>query len=204
MAEVRQDGREIATEAQRLPRGFKRRLLRHMAVELGPLLVFFGVYFLQGLLWATGAYAVATAAAFAVAWTHNRRLPVLPSITFLLVALFAGLTLAFDDATFIKIKPTVVNGFYGIVLLVGWLLGYRLVERVLAGHARLDDRGLRLLTLRAGAYLVGLAALNELVWRSVPTEVWVVFKVFVLVGLNLLFAWSQLPLVRRHLRRAEG
>jgi intracellular septation protein len=168
------------------------------------LLVFFLVFVWQGILWATALYAVATGIAFALSWASHRRLPVLPSVTFLLVAIFAGLTLALDDAVFIKIKPTVVNGFYGLVLLVGWQFGFRLVERVLAHQARLDEEGLRLLTLRAGFYLLGLALLNEIVWRSVPTEEWVVFKVFVIVGCNLLFGASQLPLIRRHLRRAEA
>lgn len=186
-----------------LPKGFKVKLLRHLLVEIGPLLVFFLVFLWQGILWATALYAVATGVAFAVSWAAHRRLPVLPSITFLLVAIFAGLTLALDDTVFIKIKPTVVNGFYGLVLLLGWLFGFRLVERVLADHARLDEEGLRLLTLRAGGYLLGLALLNELVWRTLPTEHWVVFKVFVIVGCNLLFGVSQLPLMRRHLRRAE-
>lgn len=187
-----------------LPKGFKRKLLRHLLVEVGPLLVFFLTFMWKDIFWATAAYAVATVIAFALSWIEHRRFPVLPTVTTLLVATFAGLTLALDDAVFIKIKPTVTNGFYGIVLLGGWLVGFRLVERVLGSHARLDERGLRLLTWRAGGYLLALAALNEVVWRSATTETWVVFKVFVIVACNLLFAASQLPLFKRHLVRSES
>lgn len=187
-----------------LPPGFRRRLLRHLTIEIGPLLLFFLGFLWQGLLWATAIYGVATVVAFALTWARHRRLPVLPSVTALLVLIFVGLTLALDEAVFIKIKPTVVNGFYGLVLLGGWLAGFRLVERVLGGEVELDETGLRLLTLRTGSYLLGLAVLNEIVWRSLPTEHWVLFKVFVMVGCNLLFAWSQLPLVRAHMRRPQG
>lgn len=196
-------GDHAGTDAQKpLPRGFKRRLMSHLAVEIGPLLLFFLGFMWQGLLWATAIYAVATAVAFAVTWVKHRRMPTLPAVTALLVLIFAGLTLALDEAMFIKIKPTVVNGFYGLALLGGWLFGFRLVEKVLGAEVQLDETGLRKLTLRVGSYLLALALLNELVWRTLPTEHWVLFKVFVIVGCNLLFAWTQLPLVRRHLRRS--
>ncbi len=191
------------SESLSLPPGFKRKLARHLAVEIGPLAIFFLGFLWQGLLWATAFYAVATALAFAATWASHRRLPVLPTITALLVLIFAGLTLALDEAMFIKIKPTVVNGFYGLALLIGWLAGFRLVEKVLSPHVALDETGLRRLTFRASAYLLALAAINELVWRTVPTEEWVIFKVFVIVAGNLAFAASQLPLVRRHLRRTD-
>lgn len=187
-----------------LPPGFRLRLARQLATEFAPLLLFFLAFLWKDLVWATAVYALATAAAFASAWALHRRIPVLPSITTGLVLVFAGLTLVLDNELFIKIKPTVVNGFYGLVLGIGWLCGYRLVERVLGPELRLDESGLRRLTLHASLYLVGLAVLNELVWRTVPTDVWVVFKVFVLVACNLAFALSQLPLIRRHARFAAA
>ncbi|MEQ8348763.1 MAG: septation protein IspZ [Sneathiellaceae bacterium] len=183
-----------------LPPRFRRRLLRQLVTELAPLLIFFLVFLAKGLLWACAAYGGATIIAFAAAWQAHRRIPVLPSLTAFLVLLFAGLTIALDDATFIKIKPTVVNGFYGILLGIGWLLGYPLVARVLGPDARLDRTGLRIVTIAASIYLLALAGVNELVWRTLPTEQWVLFKVFVLVGCNLLFACAMLPVVRRHLQ----
>lgn len=184
---------------QPLPEGFACRLTRQLLTELGPLLVFFGVFMWRGLLWGTAAYAAATAAAYIAAWHAHRRLPILPTVSGLLVLVFAGLTLALEDGLYIKIKPTVVNGFYGIVLGLGWLMGLPLVERVLGSEMRLDEAGLRLVTIATSLYLIGLAVLNEIVWRSVSTDVWVTFKVFVLVGANLAFLLLLLPIFRRHL-----
>lgn len=195
----------IATHARpEVPPGFKRRLLRQMVSEFGPLLAFFLGYLWLGLIPATGIYAAATAASVGVGWMINRRIPVLPLISAGLVALFAGLTIGLQEAMFIKIKPTVTNGFFGLVVGLGWLFGFRLVERVLAPELALDEPGLKALTVRIACYLVGLALLNELVWRTVPTQYWILFKVFVIVAMNLAFVAGQIPLVRRHMRPAPG
>ncbi len=71
---------------------------------------------------------------------------------------------------FIKIKPTVVNGCYGLVLIVRWFAGFRLVDKVLGKDALLDEEGLRKLTLRTGFYLLGPALKNAVVWRTLPTD----------------------------------
>lgn len=184
---------------QDLPDGFKWRLFRQFLTEFGPLLIFFLVFMWKDIIWATAAYAAATSISVGMTAALHQKLPVLPLISAGLVVIFGGLTLLLDEAMFIKIKPTVTNGFYGLVLGIGWFFGFRLVEKVFAPECKLDEDGLRTLTLRASAYLVGLALMNELVWRTVSTETWVMFKVFVMLGLNVLFAWSQVPLVRRHL-----
>lgn len=189
---------------QDLPDGFKWRLFRQFLTEFGPLLIFFLVFMWKDILWATGAYALATLISVGVTAAMHRKLPVLPLISAVLVMIFAGLTLLLEAEMFIKIKPTVVNGFYGLVLGIGWLVGYRLVEKVLEPECKLDEDGLRALTLRVSVYLIGLALLNEIVWRTVSTDTWVIFKVFVMIGLNVLFAWTQVPLVRRHLRATSG
>ena len=185
-----------------LPRGFKWRLARQLVIEFGPLIVFFLVYSWQGLYRATAVYAAAALAALAASWMLHRRLPTVPLIATGLVVLFAGLTLALGEDMFIKIKPTVVNGFFALALGGGWLLGYRFIERSLGEELKLDEEGQRILTWRAVAYLVALACANELVWRSMPTETWVYFKVFIIVGCNVVFALLQIPLVRQH-RLAE-
>lgn len=186
-----------------LPKGFKRRLFWQLIGEIGPLLAFFVAFAVWGIVPAAGAYAVATLASLGISWYRHRHLPILPLVSAGLVLLFAGLTIALDDALFIKIKPTVTNGFFALVLGIGWLVGFRLIKRVLGDTVRLDDRGERLLTLRVAGYLAFLAIANEIIWRSFPVDVWVMFKVFIMVALNLLFGWSQLALIRRHRVAAE-
>lgn len=192
-------GTSASEDKPRLPSGFKRRLLNHLLPELAPLLLFFLTFMWKDLIWAAAVYGLATAVSFAVTWMRHRRVPVLPLVSTALVLIFVGLTVALEETVFIKIKPTVVNGFYGLVLGLGWLFGYRLVERMLEPECHLDEEGLRALTLRTSMYLIGLALLNELIWRTMPTDYWVLFKVFIMIAFNLTFAWTQLPLVRRHL-----
>lgn len=184
--------------AEALPPGFKRRLFWQLIGEIGPLLAFFLTFGLWGIVPAAGAYGLATAASLGWSWSRHRHLPVLPLISAGLVLLFAGLTIALDNALFIKLKPTVTNGFFALALAASWLAGFRLIRRVLGESVRLDEAGERRLTWRVAAYLAFLALANEIVWRSVGTDLWVLFKVFVMVALNLAFGWSQLALIRRH------
>lgn len=181
-----------------LPAGFKRRLGRQLAIEFGPLILFFLAFSWQGIYAATAVYAVAALLALGGSWWLHRRLPVVPLVATVLVVIFAGLTLALGEAMFIKIKPTVVNGFFALVLGIGWFCGFRLIDRSLGDELKLDEEGQRILTWRAVAYLVTLACLNEIVWRTLPTDTWVVFKVFILICCNVVFALCQLPLIRAH------
>jgi len=193
-----------AGAAEPLPRRVLLRLLGKLGAEVGPLLAFFLAFARWGIFVAAGVYATATALALALTWRTQRRLPILPLLSSALVALFAALTVALDNAVFIQIKPTVVNGFYALALGGGWLLGFRLLRPVLAPAVVLDESGERGLTWRVAAYLACLAIANEIVWRALPLHLWVIFKVFVLVGLNLLFLLLHIPYVRRHRVASAG
>jgi intracellular septation protein len=181
-----------------LPQGFLLRLLGKLGAEVGPLLIFFLAYGRWGIFVGTGAYAVSTLIALTGTWLSQRRLPILPLVSTALVAVFASLTIALDSDLFIKIKPTVVNSFYALLIGGGWLVGLRLVRRVLAPAVALDEAGERSLTWRITGYLAFLAVANEIVWRSFSLDVWVLFKVFVTIALNLLFVLVHLRFVRRH------
>jgi intracellular septation protein len=188
----------LTLERRSLPSGFTLRLVAKLAGEVGPLLIFFLAYDWWDVFVATGAYAVATLLSLLLVWVTLRRVPVLPLVSTALVAVFAGLTIALDNELFIKLKPTVVNGFYALLIGGGWCLGFSLVRRVLAPAVVLDRAGERALTWRVTAYLAALAVANEIVWRSFPLDVWVLFKVFLSLALNLLFALIHCPFIRRH------
>ena len=168
------------------------------ATEYGPLLVFVAVYATRGLLPATAALLAATAVGLLLSWLFMRRLPLLPLVTALLVGVFGGLTLWLQDDTFIKMKPTIVNALFAVVLLGGLAIGKSPVQLVLGKSLTIDAAGWRKLTLRWGLFFAAMAGLNEVVWRTQSTDVWVAFKVFGLIGLTMLFALAQMPLVRRH------
>lgn len=172
--------------------------------EFGPLVVFFGCYFLFGLLPATAALIAATLAALAVTWGLERRLPLMPVITAVVVAVFGGLTLWLEDETFIKMKPTIVQVIFSLVLLGGLMAGKPLLKPLLGAAWQMDEAGWRKLTLRFAVFFAAMAGLNEAVWRTQTTDVWVTFKVFGILGLTVVFAASQIYLLQRHVLADDG
>jgi len=121
-------------------------------------------------------------------------------VTAVLVCVFGGLTLALQDATFIKMKPTIVQLLFAAVLAGGVALGRSPLKFVIGGAFDLDDRAWRTLSLRFAAFFTVMAGLNELVWRTQDEETWVFFKVFGILGLTVLFAVAQTPFLMRHSR----
>jgi intracellular septation protein len=172
-------------------------------VEWGPLVSFFIANARGGIFWGTGVFMAATAVALAVSWTMTRKLAMVPLIGAVFVAVFGGLTLWLQNETFIKVKVTLVNALFGTILLSGLFFGKQLLKLVLGEALKMDDEGWRILTLRWGLFFFALAGLNEIVWRTVSTDLWVNFKVFGILPLTLLFALSQAPLMNRHMIESQ-
>lgn len=172
--------------------------------ELGPLIVFFAVYAWKDIIWATGALMAALV--LAVAWTKLRgeRVPPMMIFTTVLVLVFGGLTVALDDPSFIKLKVTIVNALFGLLLFGGMLTGRNLLQAVLGQAFHLDEVGWKKLTARYVVFFFALAAVNELIWRNLSEQVWVYFKSFGLILLMLVFTVLQVPLLQRHQLPEEG
>ena len=195
------------------PRKKEINPLLKLALELGPLLVFFfanarGEWLSERfpalaafggpIFIATGLFMIATAIALAVSWSLTRSLPIMPLVSGVVVFVFGGLTLYLQDDIFIKMKPTIINTLFGAVLLGGLFFGKSLLGYVFDSAFSLDAEGWRKLTLRWGLFFLFLALLNEIVWRSFPTDTWVAFKVWAIMPITLLFTFSQMPLIMRH------
>jgi intracellular septation protein len=178
--------------------------LLKLALEMGPLVVFFFVNARWGIFWATGIFMVAVTVALAASWVLTRKLAVMPVVTLVVVLVFGGLTLLLQDELFIKMKPTIVNSLFGMVLLGGLAFGRPLLGYVLDTVFQLDAEGWRKLTLRWGIFFFFLALINEVVWRSFSTDFWVSFKVFGIMPITIAFALSQVPLIQRHQLSAPG
>ncbi|MEP9365999.1 septation protein A [Xanthobacter sp. VNH20] len=168
-----------------------------LALELGPLVLFFIGNAYGGIYVATGVFMVATLAALAAMWVLARRIAVMPLVSAVVVMVFGTLTLVLQDDHFIKMKPTMVNALFGVLLLGGLLFRKPLLPYVLDGMVRLTDQGWRILTLRWGVFFLVMAVLNELVWRNFSTDTWVNFKTFGYLPLTFLFAFAQAPLMAR-------
>jgi len=169
-----------------------------LALDLGPLVLFFVANARYGIFTATAAFMVAVVAALLVSYAMTRQLPVMPVVTAIIVVVFGGLTLILHDATFIKVKPTIIYGLFGAVLIGGLAFNKPLLGVVFDSLFHLSDEGWRKLTLRWAIFFFALAVLNEIVWRSVSTDAWVTFKAFGVLPLTLLFGALQVPLLKRY------
>jgi intracellular septation protein len=175
------------------------------AIDYGPLAVFFAAYVSLGLMAATAALVVASLIALLLAWVMERRVPLVPLITAIIVVVFGGLTRWLQDETFIKMKPTIVQALFALILLGGLAFGRSLLKPLLGQMLPpMSDAAWRQFTLRYALFFVVMAGLNELVWRTQSTDFWVTFKVFGLSGLTFLFILSQIPFVGRQARLAEA
>ena len=167
-------------------------------VEYAPLAVFVVAYVSSGLMAATAALMIATAAGLALSLAVARRVPVVPLVTALVVGIFGGLTLWLNDERFVKMKPTIVQGLFSLILFGGLAFRRPLLGLVLGQAWPMDDKGWRLLTLRFAVFFAAMAVLNEVVWRTQSTDFWVTYKVVGILGLTMVFAMSQAPLMQRH------
>jgi intracellular septation protein len=178
------------------PRRFNPLL--KLAFDFGPLALFFFANGRYGIFVATAAFMVAVIVALVACYALTRHFPVMTMITGIIVLVFGGLTLALHDATFIKIKPTIIYALFGAVLLGGLLLGKPLLGLVLDSMFELTEEGWRKLTLRWALFFFALAVLNEIVWRNTSTNIWVDFKVFAVLPLTFAFGLLQVPLIKKY------
>jgi intracellular septation protein len=151
-----------------------------------------------GLFTATVILMAAVAVALVVSFVSTRRLPAVPLVTAILVLVFGGLTLYLQDATFIKMKPTVLYAGFGAALIGGLATNKPVLPIIFDNAMALTESGWRLLTLRWGSFFFALALLNEIVWRTQSNDVWVAFKFPGMLILIFLFSMAQVPFILRH------
>lgn len=169
-----------------------------LALEAGPLVVFFIVNAKMGIFTATAVFMVVTVLALGYSYIKLKKLPTMPLVGGAFIMVFGGLTIAFEDDSFIKLKPTIVNTLFASALFIGLQMKKNFLKTVLESALTLDDAGWHKLAVRWGWFFLVLAALNEAVWRTQTTDMWVNFKVFGIMPLTLLFTFAQMPLIMRH------
>jgi intracellular septation protein len=169
-----------------------------LALDIGPLILFFMANARFGIFAATGAFMVAVIAALGVSYVLIRRWPVMPLVSAAIVIVFGGLTLVLHNELFIKLKPTIIYLLFAGTLIGGLILRKPLLSIVFDSMFHLTDEGWRKLTIRWAAFFSFLAVLNEIVWRTQTTDFWVSFKVFGVMPLTFLFALLQYPVLMKY------
>jgi intracellular septation protein len=167
-------------------------------VDFGPLAVFLVAYETKGMLVATAALMGATAVALTLSLLIARRVPLMPLVTAIVVGIFGGLTLWLNDDTFIKLKPTILYGLFAAVVGGGLATGKLVLKRLLGDALPLDDEGWKRLSQRFLVFFLAMALANELVRRSVSTDLWVLWKVPGSIILSFAFILAQFRLIQRH------
>jgi intracellular septation protein len=175
----------------------KRRLYA-TALELGPLVLFFLVTSKWEIYAGTAVFMVATAIAVPTYRWLEGRWPIMPLVGGFFVLVFGGLTIWLQDPTFIKLKPTIVNCLFGLILGGGLLLGRPLLKPIFGAAFRLTDEGWRKLTIRWTLFFFVLAIVNEIAWRNFSDSNWAASKLVVSFPLTLVFAFLQVPLLKRY------
>lgn len=189
------------------------RPLTKLALEMGPLIIFFfanargkvladtfpSLAGLGGPIFiATALFMVAMIISLTVSYMLTRSLPIMPLVSGAVVLTFGALTLFLQDDLFIKLKPTIVNVLFGGVLLIGLYFGKAFLKIVFESAFALNDKGWRILSLRWGLFFLFLAILNEVIWRNFTTDFWVAFKVWGVMPITMLFACLQMPLLNKY------
>ena len=183
-----------------------------LALEIGPIAVFFLAYRwapvpeglsdserqLEQILFATWVFVPTILAALAASWLLTRKLPKMAVITAVVVTVFGGLTLALRDDTFVKMKPTILYCLFAGILGFGLVRGQSYLKYLLDEMIPMQAEGWLKFTQRFVVFYLGLAILNEIVWRGWGTDVWVNFRTFVLPAANFLFVMAQVPLFTRY------
>ncbi len=203
---------EVELEQQEAAKkNFNASSILKLALEFGPLVAFFGAYaWAKGdaahagagdvtrIIYATIALMIATTVSLVASWLLLKRAPIMPLVTGVFVLIFGGLTIYLRDPTFIKIKPTIVNMLFAIILAAGLFLRRPLLKFALGEILQMREEGWRLLTLRWIGFFVFLAILNETIWRNFSEETWVSFKTFGMMPLTFFFMMSQITLIMRY------
>lgn len=186
--------------------------LLKMALELGPIMIFFMSYKfatipegasdeerqLAQLLFATGVFIPTILISLVISWVMTRSLPKMAVITAVIVVIMGGLTLWLKDDTFIKMKPTILYALFAAILGFGLMRGQSYLQYVMEDSMPLQPKGWTIFTKRFALFFLGLAIVNEIVWRNFGTDLWVNFKTFALPVATFVFIFSQMGVFTKY------
>ena len=169
--------------------------------DFGPLLIFFTIYYKSGnnLIIAIPPLIAATLIAVIIMYLVEKKIPYVPLIGGIVISLFGGLTLYFNNPIFLYMKPTIVNIIFASILIISKIFfNKNFLKFFLQSAFQLNEIGWNKLNFRWAYFFIFLAILNEIVWRTQPETTWVNFKVWGMLPITFIFTGLQLPLINRH------
>ncbi len=170
-----------------------------MALDFGPLLVFFIATKFIGIFAGTATFMAAIAIAVAVSkWRLGKVSPML-WLSAILVLFFGALTLYFHDPQFIQAKPTIIYGFFAAMLLGGWMRGKPLLRYLLqSAYSGLSEIGWLKLSRNWGVFFLVVAIANEVMRATLSFDTWLAVKVWGVTAVSMVFAMANLPMLMKH------
>ncbi len=169
-----------------------------LLIDIGPLAVFFIFYTRGDLKTAILPFMIATIIAVLFSYIIEKKIPIMPTVGAAIILIFGGLTIYFDNETFFKMKPTIINLLFAGILYGGVILNKSLLRYLLGAALKLQDEGWDILTKRWIGFFIALAILNEIIWRTQTTDIWVNFKVFGMLPITFIFTLTQFSIIKKY------
>ena len=169
-----------------------------LLIDIGPLAVFFIFYTRGDLKSAIIPFMIATIIAVLFSYIMEKKIPIMPTVGAFIILIFGGLTIYFDNEIFFKMKPTIINLLFALILYGGMIIKKPFLKLLLGAAIKLEDEGWKILTQRWISFFIALAILNEIVWRTQSTDIWVNFKVFGILPITFIFTITQFPLIKKY------
>ena len=182
----------------------QKTILRMVIDYSGAAAFVIGYFVIKDFQKATWVLVIVSALALALGFATERRVAPLPLIYGGAALVFGALTLIFHDPRFVKMKTTFVDLSLGIAMLVGLYLGKSPIKLLVGESLKMSDDGWKTLTLRFGVFFIALAILNEIVWRTQPDKVWVLFRMPGLLIIAFLFSFTQIPMMMKDAKALEA
>ena len=169
-----------------------------LLIDIGPLAVFFIFYTRGDVKTAILPFMIATIIAVLFSYIIEKKIPIMPTAGAAIILIFGGLTIYFDNETFFKMKPTIINLLFAGILYGGIILNKSLLRYLLGAALKLQDEGWDILTKRWIGFFIALAILNEVIWRTQTTDIWVNFKVFGILPITFIFTLTQFSTIKKY------
>ena len=168
--------------------------------EFFPLIVFFVVYYKsdKDLYLSITAVIIATLISLVALYIKERKISTMMLVSTVILIVFGGLSIFLKNDIFFKMKPTIINALFAIILIGSTFFNKPVLKMLLNSSMKLTDQGWSLMNKLWSGFFIFLALLNEIVWRTQTTDVWVNFKVFGIMGITIVFTIIQIPLLKKY------